>query len=78
MKLPRDISAHRLVRILETLGYRVVRQRGSHVRLHCDGLPAHSVTVPMHDPLKVGTLHGILFEVASMRSVSLDSLVSLL
>ena len=78
MKLPRDISAHRLVRILETLGYRVVRQRGSHVRLHCDGLPAHIVTVPMHDPVKVGTLHGILSEVASMRSVSLDSLVSLL
>ncbi len=78
MKLPRNVSALRLIKVLETLGYHIVRQRGSHVRLHCDGLPAHSVTVPMHDPLKVGTLHGILSEVASMRSVSLDSLVALL
>ncbi len=33
MKLPRDVSADRLVRVLENLGYEAVRQKGSHVRL---------------------------------------------
>jgi predicted RNA binding protein YcfA (HicA-like mRNA interferase family) len=31
MKLPRDISGDRLVRVLLGLGYVVVRQKGSHV-----------------------------------------------
>jgi predicted RNA binding protein YcfA (HicA-like mRNA interferase family) len=33
MKLPRGVSGDRLIRALESLGYRVVRQKGSHVRL---------------------------------------------
>ncbi len=32
----------------------------------------------MHNPLKSGTLHGILSEVAQMRSVSIESITDLL
>ncbi len=78
MKLPREVAGERLVRILETLGYAVTRQKGSHVRLRHDGPPAHSITVPLHKTLKVGTLHAVLSEVAQMRSITFESLVELL
>ena len=78
MKLPRGVSSERLIRALERAGYEVIRQRGSHVRLRHPGPPAHAITVPMHNPIKTGTLHGILAEVARMRSVTVDWLAELL
>jgi predicted RNA binding protein YcfA (HicA-like mRNA interferase family) len=74
MKLPRGVSGDRLIRALEHLGYEVVRQKGSHVRLRHSGPPTHMITVPLHNSLKIGTLHGILSEVAQMRSIDLESL----
>jgi hypothetical protein len=43
-----------------------------------EGPPAYSITVPAHNPLKTGTLHGILPEVAQMRSMDIESLAALL
>ena len=37
MKLPRGVSGERLVRALEQLGYSVIRQKGSHVRMRHEG-----------------------------------------
>jgi predicted RNA binding protein YcfA (HicA-like mRNA interferase family) len=78
MKLPRDVSASRLIRALERLGYTVIRQKGSHVRLIHAGPPPHSVTIPLHDPLKTGTLHGILTEVAKLRAVKVEFIAGML
>jgi predicted RNA binding protein YcfA (HicA-like mRNA interferase family) len=78
VKLPRDVSGDRLIRALEYLGYKVVRQKGSHVRLRHEGPPAHAITVPLHNPVKIGTLHGILTEVGLMRSINIESLIELL
>lgn len=78
MKLPRGVSGDRLIRTLELAGYSIARQRGSHVRLQHPGPPVHSVTVPLHRPLKPGTLHGILAEVARVRSITVESLAELL
>jgi predicted RNA binding protein YcfA (HicA-like mRNA interferase family) len=78
MKLPRGVSAERLIRALEHSGYEVVRQKGSHVRLRHPGPPVHLITIPLHNPLKTGTLHGILSEVAQLRSVTIESLSELL
>jgi predicted RNA binding protein YcfA (HicA-like mRNA interferase family) len=78
MKLPRGVSGERLVRTLEQLGYTAIRQKGSHIRMRHEGLPIHSITVPLHDPLKTGTLHGILSEVAQMRSMTVEALAELL
>jgi predicted RNA binding protein YcfA (HicA-like mRNA interferase family) len=78
VKLPRNISAERLIRTLERLGYHVVRQRGSHIRLKHEGPPAHLLSVPRHNSIKVGTLHAILSDVALMRSLPLESIVEML
>jgi predicted RNA binding protein YcfA (HicA-like mRNA interferase family) len=75
MKLPRGVPAGRLIRLLESLGYEVVRQKGSHVRLRREGPTHHSVTVPNHDPVKTGTLHGILSEVSQAQMIPMVSLI---
>jgi predicted RNA binding protein YcfA (HicA-like mRNA interferase family) len=75
MKLPRDVSGDRLIAMLRRLGYRLTHQKGSHVRLRHDGPPAHQITVPRHNPIKVGTLQAILDEVAQARSTELSELV---
>src|ERR1700693_6319827 len=64
MKLPRGVSADRVILALERPGYSVIRQKGSHVRLRHEGPPVHMITVPLHNPLKIGTLHDILSETA--------------
>jgi predicted RNA binding protein YcfA (HicA-like mRNA interferase family) len=78
MKLPRGVSGERLIRVLEKLGYSAVRQKGSHARMRHEGPPVHSITVPLHTPLKTGTLHGILSEVAQMRSITVEALAEML
>jgi predicted RNA binding protein YcfA (HicA-like mRNA interferase family) len=75
MKLPRGVSGARLVRCLEGLGYCVIRQKGSHMRLFHEGPPSHSISVPLHDPLKIGTFHAILVEVSRARSISIQSIL---
>jgi len=69
VKLPRDIDARQLVKALATLGYRVARQTGSHIRLTCIAPESHSVTVPNHSPLKPGTLNAILGEIAAHHGI---------
>ena len=78
MKLPRGVPADRLIRVLDRLGYRVIRQKGSHARPRNEAPPVHMITVPMHNPLKTGTLHGILAEVAQLRSITIESIIELL
>ena len=75
MKLPRDLSGSVLAKALGRVGYRVVRQSGSHVRLTRDGSEQHHVTIPAHDPLKIGTLAAILTEIASHLKVDRDELL---
>ena len=75
MKLPRGVSADRLISVLERIGYVAVRQKGSHIRMKHDGPPKHFITVPQHRPLKTGTLHTLLTEVAHQRSVTREELV---
>ena len=65
MKLPRNLSGEKLIRALGKLGYRVTRQAGSHVRLTTDTPSQHHVTIPIHDPLKIGPLAAILGDVAA-------------
>ena len=57
MKLPRDVSGAEAVRALQRLGFAVVRQRGSHIRLTKG---AHNVTVPAHGSIAPGTLQSII------------------
>ena len=65
MKLPRDVDGMALAKALNRVGYSITRQTGSHIRLTLSVIPQHHVTVPAHQPLKVGTLAAILDEVAA-------------
>lgn len=75
MKLPRDVSGADLAKKLERVGYRVSRQTGSHIRLTCSAPTQHHVTIPNHNPLRLGTLSGILGDVATHMKISREDLV---
>jgi predicted RNA binding protein YcfA (HicA-like mRNA interferase family) len=76
MKLPRDLSGDELVSALQRVGYSVVRQTGSHVRLVTQERGEHYATVPRHSPLRIGTLAGILGDVAEHLGLSRDELIN--
>ena len=79
MRLPRDLSGERLAALLAQHGYEVTRQSGSHIRLTStrQGEP-HHVTIPRHGDLRVGTLSGILREVAQYLAMDRRELVETL
>ena len=78
MKLPRDLDAPDLVRALARLGYQPTHQTGSHIRLVSIQAGGHSITVPNHRPLKVGTLSAILRDLAEHHKLSRQVLISTL
>lgn len=68
------LKASQLIRLLERLGFQVVRQRGSHVRLkHPDG---RVVTVPVHAAQEIGP--GLLLKILRDAELTREELVSLL
>jgi len=74
-KLP-QVSGEDVIRLLQTLGYEVVRQRGSHVRLRKITLPGeHNITVPVHKVLAKGTLSDILGKVALWNNITKEELI---
>jgi predicted RNA binding protein YcfA (HicA-like mRNA interferase family) len=75
VKLPRDLSGQELVKVLERLGYEVSRQTGSHIRLTTLHNGEHHITIPAHDPIKIGTLNAILRDVADHADLSREELL---
>jgi predicted RNA binding protein YcfA (HicA-like mRNA interferase family) len=75
MKLPRNLSARELVTSLRQYGYMPVRQEASHLRLTTQTNGEHHVTIPMHNPLKPGTLNNILKSIAEHIGVSREELL---
>jgi predicted RNA binding protein YcfA (HicA-like mRNA interferase family) len=76
VKLPRDIGGEELAQLLKRYGYQVSRQTGSHMRLTAmiEGTEYH-LTIPKHNPLKIGTLHGILNDIATQLNIDKKSLL---
>ena len=59
-KLP-TVSGRETIKVLQRIGYQIVRQRGSHIRLRDETNPNHlPLTVPDHRTLKPGLLRKIL------------------
>ena len=75
MKLPRDIDASDLIRALHQYGYESTRQTGSHIRLTTQHNGPHHLTIPNHDPLKIGTLNAILTNVAKHLGFTKQELI---
>jgi len=57
MRVPRDIHGTEAVKALVKLGFKEMRQTGSHRILRRENL---TVVVPMHKPIKPGTLKGLI------------------
>ncbi len=76
MKLPRDLSAEDLIKALSKLGYETTRQTGSHIRLTTQENGEHNLTIPAHDPIKVGTLNAILRDIADHFNLEREELLN--
>jgi predicted RNA binding protein YcfA (HicA-like mRNA interferase family) len=70
--LPRDVSGAALAERLQSFGCSATRQKGSHIRLTTLQNGEHHLTIPNHDPLRLGTLSGILKAVADHAGLSKD------
>lgn len=77
LKIPRDISGEDLVKILGKLGYKEVRITSSHIRLSASitNQVQHHITVPNHNPIKIGTLNNILSDLADNLKIEKNKLI---
>ena len=74
-KLP-QVSGSDVLKLLQSLGYEVVRQRGSHMRLRkATPLGEHTITVPAHRVLAKGTLSDILSKVSLWNNIPKEDLI---
>ena len=73
------VSGEKLLKVLVRLGYEIIRQRGSHVRLRkLTAAGDHNITVLLHDELAKGTLNDILSQVSIWNGISEDSLMEMI
>ena len=78
MRIPRDLTDKELIKALGKLGNAVTRQSGSHIRLTTSKNGTHHITIPDHRPIKVGTLAGILGDIAAHHQMTREELLALL
>ncbi len=57
MRVPRDVNGTEAAKALKRLGFEEIRQTGSHLILRRNH---RTVVVPMHRPIKPGTLKGLI------------------
>jgi predicted RNA binding protein YcfA (HicA-like mRNA interferase family) len=75
-RLP-QVSGDDLVGMLRGLGYEVLRQRGSHVRLRkLTPSGEHNISVPMHKVIAKGTLNDIISKVSIWNGISREDLLN--
>ena len=75
MKASRDISGAELAKALRKLGYLVTRQTGSYLRMTTQQGGEHHEVTPNHSPIKIGTLKGILRNIAAHQRISVAELL---
>ncbi len=74
-RLP-QVSGAQLARLLESLGYTYVRQRGSHARYSLStAVGTHNITVPKHHAIARGTLNDILNKVSLWTGIPKTQLI---
>lgn len=79
MKIPRNLKGSYLSTILcKSWHYKIVHQEGSHIILETDRPNHQRISIPNHNPLRVGTLNGILTTVARHKQVSKQDILDTL
>ncbi len=76
MKIRRDISGAELSKAVKKLGYELVRQKGSHIYMTTAQKGEHHIAIPLHNPLKIGTLSSILGDIAEHFGLSKEEVVN--
>jgi predicted RNA binding protein YcfA (HicA-like mRNA interferase family) len=74
IKIPRNLSGNEFIKLLEKLGYHFVRQTGSHIRIRTYLGGEHSVTIPGHSSLKIGTISNILNDISTHHQITKEDL----
>jgi predicted RNA binding protein YcfA (HicA-like mRNA interferase family) len=75
-KLPRNLTGLELCKRLAKFGYKQTRQTGSHIRVtRISDEAEHHVTIPAHDPIKIGTLNAILTDIANHLGIAKNELL---
>jgi predicted RNA binding protein YcfA (HicA-like mRNA interferase family) len=75
-KLP-QISGNSVIKLLKSLDYSLIRQKGSHVSLRkTTSIGDHNITVPAHRVVAKGTLNDILSKVSLWNSISKEELIN--
>ena len=65
------VSGDKLIKLLTKLGYEIIRQKGSYVRLRKKTeIGEHNITVPKHEEIAKGTLNDILSKVSLWNNIS--------
>ncbi|MFW5782644.1 MAG: type II toxin-antitoxin system HicA family toxin [Candidatus Muiribacteriaceae bacterium] len=75
-RIPRDIDGKKFIKILERFGYSVDRQKGSHIRMTFRAQnSSHKLTIPYHNPIKIGTLNNILKDISDFHQLNRNELI---
>jgi predicted RNA binding protein YcfA (HicA-like mRNA interferase family) len=69
--MARDFANH----LVRRWAFRELRQTGSHIILRTEEPSGLTVSVPAHRPLRVGTLAGLLEEIANHKNVSTETIL---
>ena len=79
MKIPRNLKGSDLVATLcRSWDYHIVHQQGSHIILETETPYHQRISIPNHNPLRVGTLNGILRAVARHKEVAKQDILDTL
>ena len=74
-KLP-QVSGAKVIKLLESLDYTVLRQKGSHVVLRkATTAGEHNITIPMHKVIAKGTLADIITKVSLWNNMTKEQLL---
>ena len=76
MKIPRDIKGIDLCKYLNKYGYTITKQTGSHIRLTTQENGEHHITIPRHNPLRIGTANNIIKDVSEHLGISKNDLIN--
>jgi predicted RNA binding protein YcfA (HicA-like mRNA interferase family) len=76
LKFPRDVSGEKLAKLLSKFGFKITRQTGSHIRLTSFLKGEYHITIPNHDPIKIGTFNNILSEIAGYLEIDKNELIT--
>lgn len=72
------VSGYLVIKLLSSIGYVCVRQKGSHITLKKSTVTGeHVIVVPLHDELDKGTLNNIISRVSERNHMSKDLLLEM-